>query len=264
MSNSHSTFDDSPAAPGFPWGCLLGGCATVLLLVVLGIAATGYATYRVVRGQIDAYTSDKPIEIPVAEYSEEEIAAARKRIEDFKAALEKGDTQEPLVLTADDINAMINSEKELAGRLFVRIEGGEISGEASFPTDAIPFLEGRYFNGSVSLKASLQNGVLIVTLDEATVNGKPVPEDFMKDIRNKNLANDALKDPDFVDFLRKFESLSIEDDKIVLTPAKKSSEDSATDSDSTAASATQAEITDAPDYNAQNSSALFQLNFRVP
>ncbi len=250
MSNTHSTFDDSPTEQSFPWSCLLGGCATVLLLVVLGIAATGYATFRVVRGQIDAYTSDKPVVIPVAEYSEEEIAAARKLIDDFKAALEKGESQDPLVLTADDINAMISSKKELAGRLFVKIEEGEISGEASFPVDAIPFLKGRYFNGSVSLKASLQDGVLVVTLDEATVNGKPVPEEVMKEIRQENLAKDALKDRDFADFLLKFESLSIEDDRIILTPAKKSSEESATDSKATPANAAQAEITDAPDYNA--------------
>ena len=267
MSQSNPTFNDSPSAEkSFPWGCLLGGCATVLLLIVVGVFATVYASYRFVRGQVETYTSTEPVAIPVVEYTEDQIAAAKKRIDDFKAALDKGEDQEPLVLTADDINAMISSEKEFAGRLFVKIDEGEITGEASFPTDAIPLVgKGRFFNGSVSLKASLENGVLIVTLDDATVNGKPVPDEVMTAMRSENLAKDAYKDPDSAEFLRKFESLVIDDDKIILTPAKKPKTDAGASTPGTSdAEATgetqspatptdtsgnaQAEITDNPDF----------------
>ncbi len=251
MNSSNPTFADSPVSDKkFPWGCLLGGCATVLLLVILGTAATFYAGYRLVRGQIETYTSDQPVEIPASEYTAEQIAAAKKRIDDFKTALENGENQAPLVLTSDDINAMISSEKELAGRLFVKIDDGEISGEASFPADAIPFGKGRYFNGSVSLKASLENGVLIVTLDKASVNGKPVPEEFMNGMRNENLAKDAYKDPKAAEFLRKFESLTINDDTIILTPAEKKADDEA-DKPATDSSAP-SELTDSPQLTNPN------------
>ena len=41
MSQTNSTFNDSPSAEkSFPWGCVLGGCATVLLLIVVGVFAT--------------------------------------------------------------------------------------------------------------------------------------------------------------------------------------------------------------------------------
>ena len=38
-------------------------------------------------------------------------------------------------------------------------------------------VRGRYLNGEADLKASLKDGVLIVTLDSLEVNGQKVPED---------------------------------------------------------------------------------------
>ncbi len=227
MSTSNSTFTDSSGPQkGFPWGCLVGGCLSVFLLIVIGLSATFYATYQLVKAQVDAYTSTQPVEIRTVEYTEQEVAAVKQRIEDFKVALEKGESPEQLVLTADDINAMISSEKELKGKLFVKIEDGEIKGEASFPLpEGLLLGKGRYFNGSISMKASLDNGVLIVQVDEAEVNGKPVPEDFMKSMRNQNLAKDAYKDPETAKFLKKFKSLTIEDNKVILTPAEKKPDD---------------------------------------
>lgn len=223
MNNPNSTFADSPVAEkSFPWGCLLGGCLSVVLLIVIGISASLYATYRLYKSQLDAYTSTTPVEIQTVEYTDEEVAAVKQRIEDFKKALENGEAPEKLVLTADEINAIISSDEDLKGKFFVKIKDGEITGEASFPIpEVIPLGKGRYFNGSMSLKASLENGVLIVQVDDAEVNGKPVPEDFMSGLRNQNLAKDAYKDPKAAEFLKKFERLTIEDDKIILTPAKK-------------------------------------------
>jgi len=223
MNNPNPNFVDSPVAEkSFPWGCLLGGCLSVVLLIVIGISASLYAGYRLYKSQLDAYTSAQPVEIQSVEYTDQEVAAVKQRIEDFKTALEKGEAPEQLVLTADEINAIIGSEENLKGRLFVKIEDGEIKGEASFPVpEVVPLGKGRYFNGSMSLKASLENGVLIVTVDNAEVNGKPVPEEFMNGMRNQNLAKDAYKDPKAAEFLKKFKSLTIDDDRIILTPAEK-------------------------------------------
>jgi len=223
MNNPNPNFADSPVAEkSFPWGCLLGGCLSVFLLIVIGISASLYAGYRLYKSQLDAYTSAKPVEIQSVEYTDQEVAAVKQRIEDFKTALEKGAAPEQLILTADEINAIISSDENLKGRLFVKIEEGEIKGEASFPVpEVVPLGKGRYFNGSMSLKASLENGVLIVTVDNAEVNGKPVPEEFMNGMRNQNLAKDAYKDPKAAEFLKKFKSLTIDDDRIILTPAEK-------------------------------------------
>ena len=123
MNNPNQTFADSPVAEkSFPWGCLLGGCLSVVLLIVIGISATFYAGYRLYKSKLESYTSSQPVEIKSVEYTDQEVAAVKQRIEDFKAALEKGDAPEQLVLTADEINAIIGSQKELKGRLFVTIE----------------------------------------------------------------------------------------------------------------------------------------------
>ncbi len=203
----------------FPWGCLIGGCLTVVLVMMICVGAVGYMGYSYYIGQVNKYTSSEPADIPKIEKTKEEADAVKKRIEDFKSALERNEVQEPFVLTADDINTMISTENEFKGKMFVTIADGEISAQASIPTDMIPGGKGRYFNGKVSLKASLENGVLIVTLDEAEVNGESIPSQILEAIRKENLAKDAYKDPKSAEFLRKFESLTIENDKIILTPA---------------------------------------------
>jgi hypothetical protein len=203
----------------FPWGCLLGGCLTVFLIMVIGTGTAGYMGYRYYVGQVNKYTSTEPADIPKIEKSKEESEAVQKRFEDFKDALTKNESPPPLVLTADEINALISNNKDLKGRLYVSIADGAISAQASIPAEMIPGGKGRYFNGRVSLKASLENGVLIVTLDDAEVNGEPLPAQILDAIRNENLAKDAYKDAKSAEFLRKFERLTIENDKIILTPA---------------------------------------------
>ena len=203
----------------FPWGCLIGGCLTVVLLGLLGIGAIAYTAYSFYTTQLNKYTSAQPMVLPKTEYSKEEIAAVQKRFEDFTAAIDSGETPEDLVLTSDDINALISQNEPVKGKVHVTIENGEINGKASFPVDFIPGAKGRYFNGRLSLKASLENGILFVTLDEAEVNGEPVPEQFLTGMRSENLAKDAYKDPKSAEVLRKFEKLIIEDDRIILKPA---------------------------------------------
>jgi hypothetical protein len=208
----------------FPWGCLFGGCLIVILIMMIGAGTIGYIGYSYYMTQLNKYTSPQPAELPKFDVTPEEASAVQKRLEDFKAALDRNESPEALVLTAEDINTLINSNEELKGKLYVTIADGELSAEASIPADMVPGGKGRYFNGKVSLKASLENGVLIVTLDEAEVNGESLPNEILTPLRNENLAKDAYKDPKSAEFLRKFERLSIEDDKIILKPAPAKSE----------------------------------------
>ena len=190
----------------------------MVLLGFLAIGAVAYTAYSFYTTQINKYTSVQPVELPKTDYTQEETEAVQKRFDDFKTAIERDETPDDLVLTSDDINRLISQNKELKGKVHVTIENDEISAKASFPVDFLPGAKGRYFNGRISLKASLENGVLIVTLDEAEVNGEPVPEQYLAGMRKENLAKDAYKDPKSAELLRKFERLIIEDDKIILRP----------------------------------------------
>lgn len=121
-----------------------------------------------------------------------------------------------LVLTAEEINALISEEKALRNRVFISIEDGEITGEVSVPTDKfLPGPKGRFFNASATFEVNLEDGVLIVTLSKAEVKGEQVPEEFMQEVRKENLAKDLYKDPKNARMIARFESISVEDDKIV-------------------------------------------------
>lgn len=208
---------------GFPWGCLLGGCLTVLLLMLAGTLLTGFAGYRFYQRQIAQYTSDTQTELPTIEASEEKLAELQQRIEQFREQVEAGEPLEPFIMTEEDINALVSGEEKLRGKVYFDIEGDELSAEVSVPTDVIPGAQGRFFNGSLTVTASLDDGELVVHAQEAAVNGEAIPDDIMREIRKENLAKDVDNDPDVRKWLRKFESLEIRDNMIILTPTEQSS-----------------------------------------
>lgn len=206
----------------FPWGCLLGGCLTVFVLMVGGVVATGLAGYWFLSSQVAKYTSETPKELPMVELSADELQELEQRVEVFQDQIESGETPDQLILTADDINALISQDEQLKGKVYVTIGDGQVSAEVSIPTDMIPGAQGRFFNGSVTVDAALDDGVLIVTLQDAEVNGEAVPENIMQGFRRENLAKDLYKDPESARVLAKFESLVIQDDQIILTPKPQS------------------------------------------
>lgn len=214
----------APREKRFPWGCLLGGCLGVFLLMLIGVGAAGWAGYSFYRAQLEKYTSPEPVALPVVEMDDAEIAAIEKRVEDFQSQVDAGDAPEQLILTADDINALISKQEKLRGKVFVGIENSELSAEVSFPMDGLPGGKGRYFNGSVTADVALKDGILIVTMAEASVNGNPVPEEIMQALRRENLAKDMYKDPKVAKKLGRFESIVIDEDRIVLTLKQKQDE----------------------------------------
>lgn len=199
----------------FAWGCL--GVVVLLLVVVIG---GGFAVYSVAKSQINAYTEEEPAEVPVIEGTEEELAEIQSRVDSLTQAAEDGQAPPDLVLTADEINKLIAQNEQLKGRVYVTIADGEVTGEISFPLDELelPFSlgKGRYLNATVTLAVSYQNGVLIVTVADATVKGEPLPEEFMQGLAAENLAKDLYSDPEQAEFLRKFESIEVRDNKIIL------------------------------------------------
>lgn len=197
---------------GCLWGCLIAA-----VLFVAAILCAGFGGYFFLTGQIEKYTSDKPVDLPSVEYNEAEMEALNQRVESFREKLKSGETpEEDLVLTADDINAMISDNEDLKGKIFVKIENNQVEGDVSFPLDKLPGGKGRFFNGSATFDVSMEGGVLIVTADQAEVNGEAVPDQFMEAMRQENLAKDIYKDPENAKFMRQFEDIRIEDDKFIL------------------------------------------------
>lgn len=235
----------------FPWGCLLGGCLGLLLLMLGGLAAIGVGSVWFYRQQIAKYTSGEARPLPIVEVSQQELQQLEARVEAFQEQVEQGEAADQLVLTADDINALISKEEKLRGKVYVTLEDGLIKAEVSIPASALPGGKDRFFNGSVTVNASLEDGVLIVTLEEAEVNGQPVPEEIMSEIRKQNLAKDMYQDPETAEKLRRFERLIVEGDKLILIPKPASPADSQPDSNPASKSNSTSELTPAAETSSE-------------
>ncbi len=216
---SDATFAAEPPKKKSKWGCILGGCLGVIVIGLIGMGVAGFVGWRMIAGQVEKYTSDTARELPVVEYSDEQMQSLQAKLDQIKNASENGEVAEPIILTADDINALLAKEEDFRGRVAVRIENGQFVADVSIPTDKIPGGKGRFFNGSATADASIRNGRLDVHIDQASVNGEPVPEQVMAGVRAENLAKEINKEEKVTDVLKLFESGEIEGDKVVLTPA---------------------------------------------
>jgi hypothetical protein len=219
----YQTFDNSGVPPRrFPWGCLLGGCGFIVLIVLVAVCGSGFWVYSAYQEQLAKYTSETPIVLPSVNISAEETEAINKRLEDFREQFEAGEAPQELVLTIDEINALIASNPSLKDHVYVSIEDEKIKAQVSFPTDNIPLAgKGRYFNGSATLKVELVKGNLIVTVVDAEANGQKIPDPVMKEIRQENLAKGMYENPETARTLQRCESLEIQPDRIVLKVRQK-------------------------------------------
>lgn len=198
--------------------CCLWGCLGMFLLMVLLVVGGGFGTYWWLQAQLNRYTADAPADLPIVELPEGELTEIQARIDTFKETIEAGETPEDLVLTAEELNALITQDDEMRGRVYVTIEDGEITGDVSIPVDFIPGGKGRFFNASATFDVSLENGVLIVTIEDAEVKGEKLPQQFIDGMSKENLAKEAYKDPEVAATLGRIESITIEQDKIILKP----------------------------------------------
>jgi hypothetical protein len=208
-------------------GCFFYGCVIVsvlIVLLILALAVGAYLAYRAINRTVEEYTATAPRELPKLQITEEERKNAVDRFNAFKEAVKEGTATEPLVLTSEDLNALIEDKPELKGRVYITIEEGKIKGQVSIPLSVfvdIGMTRGRYLNGEAEFKASLSDGVLVVTLDSIEVNGKRPPEEAMSNFRQQNLAKDIYKDPDNAETIRHLESIEIKDGKIIIKPRPK-------------------------------------------
>lgn len=206
-------------------GCFFYGCITglVLLVIVLGALMVGL---HYVRKTVNQFTDSQPMELPTVQMSQGEMDKLKQRFEAFQKAVREQRPTEPLVLAADDINALIanGSERQaLKGKLYVGLEGDQIKGEVSVPLREIGLsvFRGRYLNGSATFNLSFTNGVLSVAPQTIIVKGRPVPEVYMQEIRKQNLAAGFTNEPATAAVLQALEGIQVKEGKLVVVPKEK-------------------------------------------
>lgn len=215
-----TTPEPSPVPGKKNRGCLFyaGVAAGVFLAVAL---LSSVILINGARNLLKAYTGTSAIALPAASMPAAESEALAERVKAFKESFATSRSAASLVLGEEEINAFIARDpnlKPLEGKLHIALEGDTIKGRMSVPLDGtgIPFTQGRFLNGEVAFKASLDNGILIATVDSLVLNGKPFPEPVMSALRSENLARDIYRRPNTAEALRKFESIQVKDGKLSI------------------------------------------------
>jgi hypothetical protein len=207
--------------------CLVVACIVVAVIVALVVAAGGFAVYQVNK-VATRYTDTEGIELPLVDMSQEEVDALLARLDGFRAALEAGEANEPLELTQDDLNALIQNDDEFnffRGKVYLTLTDDKVGGEVSWPLDEIPLMGGRYFNGTATFDVEFRDRRPVVYLESASIKGEAVPDVMMDEVRKENFAAEWSRSDEGSAFLKNIETLEVLEGRLIITPKQPSDEE---------------------------------------
>lgn len=211
----------SPQPKASGRGCLFWG-GIVVGVIFLCFLLAGIAGYCFVRHLVNTYTDTKPLTVAVTRLSDTQIKALRDRIRNFDRALTNGTPVQPLILTADEINALIAGQttNSNAAHLYFSFEKNLVRAQLSLSLDefGIWLLRGRYLNGGGDFAVSLHESQLQLNIKSLSVKGQPFPDQFMQSIRSQNLAEGYTNDVNFNNALKYFQEIKIEGGKLFVIP----------------------------------------------
>jgi len=222
---------DAPkSGSGRKWffGCGCGCLGLLLILAIVGYFLSGWVKTQAT-DLIGGYTATEPVKIEMLQLSPAEIEQSVGKFSAFQAGLATGATPVPLVLSGQDINALIQhhpSFKALADRASVTVEESTLRSQVSLNLDDIeipvPFLaeavKGRYFNGVATFSLGMAAGRPALYIEGLEVNGAEIPSQFMTEFSKQNLFEDAGKDPEIAAMVERIEDIRIENGELTIVP----------------------------------------------
>jgi hypothetical protein len=203
-------------------GCFYYGCLFAAAVLAATLAAPFLGLWYLKR-TLNEFTDTQPVPVAVAQVSEAQARELEQRIDAFAQAIHDHRPVAPLVLSAQDINAMIAASPRLdafRGKLYLIIEANRLKGQVSAPLSeaGLKMLEGRYLNGLATFGFALTNGVLGLWVDDFQVRGRSLPRLFMNRIRKQNLAQRLKRDPQEATALDRLQNLQIKHGQLVIVP----------------------------------------------
>jgi hypothetical protein len=207
-------------------GCFFYGCLTgiILLVIVLGASVAGYfAIKKKLNALLDNYTDSQPMALPSVHMSSDDYSKLMDRWNNFENSLKTHKDVAPLVLTSDEINALIENgytNSKSIGRFYITIDGDKLKGDLSLSLESLSprIFKGRYLNGSSTLDVTLRDGVFIVSPESIDVKGKPLPRETMDVFRNLNFAGGLTNDAHAMTIIHELQSVQVKDGKVIVTP----------------------------------------------
>jgi hypothetical protein len=205
-------------------GCLF--YASILGAVLLFMLLLGaFFGIRYAKGLVNQLTDVQPMPLPTVQLSEVQLFQLHDRVDTFRDSVRDGDTVAPLELSADELNALIETDPALASlknHLFVSITNSQLYAQVSFPAEDLGMvrLRGRYINANGMFNVGLTNGELQIAAVYLNAKGHPLPRNIMREIARENLADKFNSDPRVAAGLKRLQGVQVKDGKLIIVPKK--------------------------------------------
>jgi hypothetical protein len=167
-----------PPPPQRGMGCFGRGCLILTVFFLVLVAAFAAGTFFAVRYLRTSYFVTTPTELPASTATDQERETARLKWYDFERAA-RAHTASRIELTADELNALIASERDLRGKAFVSVEGNTARLQVSIPLTFVRLMHGHYMNAECSVQSDPDGNPANAHITSVIVNGKPVGEDVL-------------------------------------------------------------------------------------
>ncbi len=230
-----------PGVPAKRSGCggpclksCLGVTIVLGVLVIVGVVVV----YTAVGRLADRYLDSEPMDLPMVSLPPQEQQALEDRIAAFEAAFETPGEVATLRLSDREINAYIQNlpegsdMAEFGKYFYVTIEDGTIRGDMSLPlSEVMPIgaLDGRYMNGSATLRVDIVGGRLEMYAENIEMKNEDLPDFFLSEFRKQNLLEGLEDNPDFQRFQQSIDTFRIEGNEIILVLQNRLDEQEAAD-----------------------------------
>jgi hypothetical protein len=177
------------APPKKGLGCFARGCLILAVFAILLIIACIAGMYWGMRTHLALArgflwltkvhaVADTAWPIPEFTASEPGTREVQERWKTFRKTVKKGQPAE-IVLTAEDINNLIASSREAAGKAFVSIEDNRFRVQVSVPLAKITGRAGYFVNGDIMVQTNQPEPIDNPPLASITLNNEPVPADLL-------------------------------------------------------------------------------------
>ena len=168
-----------PPPPQRGMGCFAKGCLILtVFLIILAIAFVG-GSYLAIRYLRSEYFPTTNVQLSMSMATEQEQKTVRARWDAFEKAARAGRPAR-IELTADDLNALIDSEPKLRGKAHVSIDNNVGHLQVSIPITEAKWLRGHYINAECNVQSAADGTPADARITLIVVNGRSVGEEVLR------------------------------------------------------------------------------------
>lgn len=203
---------NSPNKKGL--GCWGYGC---LISLFIGAAAI-FGFYFLAKKVVETYTTTSPLALPPTTTAPGVYEAAQKKLDEFRASLDKGESKRQVRFTGAELNALLASQSEASpfkNASWLSIEGGIIKAKINLPLEKVG-IPGRYINSDAEFTPLLRNGELSIAAKRVVLNGVDAPTNILDQIQKSRIVAADIKDPKQRKQFEALSSVRVENNELVL------------------------------------------------